>query len=153
MENNEIKESASDILLKTTEILSKPSSYETVYKIPLHSLPMPDYEILREIVNTLRQILFPGYFGASNINSGNIGFYTGVNVDKVHKLLCEQILRGMCFDCNQQSITNCKACEENVVLISAKFISLLPKIRETLSTDVKAMYDGDPAAKSLGEII
>lgn len=153
MENKEVKESVSDILLKTTSKLAQPESYETVYKIPLHGMPMPDSEVLVEIVNTLRQIIFPGYFGTSNVNAGNISFYTGVNIDKVHKLLSEQILRGLCFDCSQENKNSCKVCEDNAELLTAKFIALLPEIREKLSTDVKAMYDGDPAAKSFGEII
>ncbi len=153
MENKEVKESVSDILLKTTSKLAQPESYETVYTIPLHGMPMPDSEVLVEIVNTLRQIIFPGYFGTSNVNAGNISFYTGVNIDKVHKLLSEQILRGLCFDCIKENKNSCKDCENNAEILSAKFISLLPEIRERLSTDVKAMYDGDPAAKSFGEII
>ena len=153
MEKKEVKVSVNEILLETSAILSLPESYKAVYKIPLHGKPMPDSNALSEIVSTLRQIIFPGYFGTSNINAANIGFYTGVNIDKVHKLLTEQIYRGMCFDCDQEVSNNCKVCEEKADDLSVKFISLLPKIRETLSTDVKAMYDGDPAAKSFGEII
>ena len=153
MEKKEVKKIANEILLKITEKLSLASSYETVYKIPMHGNPMPDSEVLIEIVSTLRQIIFPGYFGTSNINASNISFYTGVNIEKVHKLLTEQIYRGMCFDCEKEISSNCKICEENAEELSIKFISLLPQIREKLSTDVKAMYDGDPAAKSFGEII
>ena len=37
--------------------------------------------------------------------------------------------------------------------LAAQLISRLPKIRKTLSTDVTAAYNGDPAAESYGEII
>ena len=141
------------IITKTSDILSSPKSYQAVYKIPEIEMPMPDFEVLREIVNVLRRVIFPGYFGASNITVNNIKFYTGVNIDKIHRLLSEQIKRGLVFDLNQGVSQECKNCEELSKQLSLKFISNLPAIREVLSSDVQAMYDGDPAAKSTGEII
>ncbi len=142
-----------ETLLKTVDELSFSDSYSSVYQVSSHELPMPDAKVLEEIVNLLRQIIFPGYFGTANITPDNITFYTGVNIDKVHKLLSEQIMRGICFDCNQNTIFNCTDCKYSAEQLSAIFISKIPQIRKSLSTDVKAMYDGDPAAKGFGEII
>lgn len=140
------------ILKNTISILSSPKSYNAIHKILSYEIPMPDAKILENIVSLLRQIIFPGYFGNSNITPENITFYTGVNIEKVHKLLSEQILCGLCFDCENKTF-NCNICKNKAIQYSEIFISKLPKIREMLSTDVKAMYDGDPAAKSFGEII
>lgn len=153
MSTNKSVNNSDKILTKTTETLSSPKSYQTVYKVPEIEMPMPDFEVLREIVNVLRRVIFPGYFGASNITVNNIKFYTGVNIDKIHRLLSEQIKRGFVFDLNQGVKKVCEDCDELSKKLSLKFISGLPKIREVLSTDVQAMYDGDPAAKSTGEII
>ena len=142
-----------EIISITTEKLSSPESYQAVYKIPDIEMPMPDFEILREIVNVLRRVIFPGYFGASNITVNNIKFYTGVNIDKIHRLLSEQIKRGLIFDFNQGASKECINCEDKSNELALAFISRLPEIRKVLATDVKAMYDGDPAAKSKGEII
>lgn len=143
----------SEILSDTISKLSSKNSYQKVYDIPSYEVAMPHYETLREVVQLLRQIIFPGYFGASNITTNTIHFYTGVNVDKVHKLLSEQIMRGLCFECNQKHENVCNDCSELATEYSAKFISQLPSLRELLSTDVQAVFDGDPAAKSKGEII
>ena len=69
MENKEVKESVSDILLKTTSKLAQPESYETVYTIPLHGMPMPDSEVLVEIVVATLHIVFLQFSIALNCGS------------------------------------------------------------------------------------
>ena len=43
--------------------------------------------------------------------------------------------------------------ERDAVELSDMFINLLPEIFEILQTDVQAIYDGDPAAKSKAEVL
>jgi serine O-acetyltransferase len=153
VKKNKIESTISEVLSETISKLSTRNSYKSVYDVPSYEIAMPNYETLRDIVQLLRQIIFPGYFGASNITINTINFYTGVNVDKVYKLLSEQIMRGLCFECEQKHETVCNECSELASEYSAKFISKLPSLRELLSADVKAVFDGDPAAKSKGEVI
>ena len=113
---------------------------------------MPSIDVLEEIVQLVRSILFPGYFGSSNINADTITYHIGINVEKLSTLLAEQIKAGMCFNQTTLEQTN----EELSTLAKAKAAALieqLPEIQEKLRTDVIAAYNGDPAAKSLGEII
>ena len=113
---------------------------------------MPSIDVLEEIVQLVRSILFPGYFGSSNINADTITYHIGINVEKLSTLLAEQIKAGMCFNQTMLEQTN----EELSKLAKAKAATLieqLPEIQEKLRTDVIAAYNGDPAAKSLGEII
>jgi len=113
---------------------------------------MPSIDVLEEIVQLVRSILFPGYFGSSNINADTITYHIGINVEKLSTLLAEQIKAGMCFNQTMLEQTN----EELSTLAKAKAAALieqLPEIQEKLRTDVIAAYNGDPAAKSLGEII
>jgi len=142
----------SEILENSISKLSESDSCQTAY-LPSHGKPMPSSDSLREIVNLLREILFPGYFGTSNLKPENVRYYLGVNVDKVFQLLSTQIRRGICFACREEKNTNCKHCEDNAPELAAEFISRLPQIRQKLSTDVKAIFDGDPAVRSYGEVI
>lgn len=69
-------------------------------------------------------------------------------------MLTEQILAGLCFstaegDCNVCSESR----REEAARLAANFISKLPAMRRILATDVEAAYNGDPAAKSYGEVI
>ena len=115
---------------------------------------LPSAKVLYEIIELSRAILFPGYYGNSTINSRTINYHIGVNIEKLFDLLTEQILAGLCFstaegDCNVCSESR----REEAARLAANFISKLPAMRRILATDVEAAYNGDPAAKSYGEVI
>jgi len=139
---------------KTIEELSSPKSYNLVYHEPNHGSPMPSVVDLHQFMKLLREVLFPGYFGNSMLKEETIKYYTGVNIDNLLCILTEQVKRGLCFQCsNRERYWNCSKCDVEAQKLAAEFISKLPEIRHKLSTDVEAAYNGDPAAKSIGEII
>jgi len=140
------------ILSKAFLDLSNPQSYKMAY-LPLHEKPMPSISVMTEIVDLLRKVLFPGYFGNSSVQTETVGYYMGVNFDRAYQLLSEQIRRGICFACDKTASLECPLCEDNAPHLAAEFMSRLAGIRQKLSLDVKAAFDGDPAAKSYGEII
>jgi len=113
---------------------------------------MPSIDVLQEIVQLARSILFPGYFGDSAVNSHTIMNHIGVNIDRLQLLLSQQIKAGICFN-NQSETVKTENIEEVGNKKAIEFIIQLPDIREKLHTDVIAAYNGDPAAKSFGEVI
>ncbi len=135
------------------KILSDYESYNHVFHLPGHQEPMPSTSALKEIVELLRKIIFPGYFGDSSLTKETMQYYIGVNVDKATNLMVEQIKRGLCFECKETDDTNCINCEQSASKITNAFIEKLPDIRYKLSKDVEAGYLGDPAAKGYGEVI
>ncbi|MDD2220169.1 MAG: serine acetyltransferase, partial [Desulfoplanes sp.] len=118
-----------------------------------HEAPMPSVDVLASIVEDLRAVLFPGYYGPSDVTSESMPFYIGANLDRLHRQLSEQINRGYCFVCQREDKALCKDCEERSRDIAWKFIRKLPDIRHLLATDVDAAFVGDPAAKTPGETI
>jgi serine O-acetyltransferase len=118
-----------------------------------HEAPMPSVDMLTAIVEDLRAVLFPGYYGPSDVTSESMPFYIGANLDRLHRQLAEQINRGYCFVCKREDKALCKDCEERSRDIAWKFIRKLPGIRHLLATDVDAAFVGDPAAKTPGETI
>jgi len=113
---------------------------------------MPSTDVLKEVVQLARSILFPGYFGDSAVNSNTMMYHIGVNIDRLHLLLTQQIKAGICFNC-QNETKGQDEIEYTAKRKATDFIIQLPEIREKLHTDVIAAYNGDPAAKSFGEII
>jgi len=117
---------------------------------------MPSTAILEEFVNLCRAVLFPGYFGNSSISKQNLSFHIGVNIEHIHQLLTSQILSGLCFTgCKEnpekrEDLSQLRIEAEN---ISAEFITELPNLRNILSSDVIASFNGDPAAESLDEVL
>jgi serine O-acetyltransferase len=113
---------------------------------------MPSNDSLSEIINRLKKVLFPGFWGYSEISSNSLQYYIGANLDIINRLLAEQIKRGFCFYCKDDSL-ECKNCEEKSLNAAISLIEKLSEIKELLKTDIQAAYLGDPAAKSYEEII
>ncbi len=115
-----------------------------------HEHPLPSIEKVKEIVELLRSIIFPGYFGGPVLRKQSRHHFLGVRIEKLYGLLTEQILSVQYFDTENGESTNAP---EKSAESAGQFIEILPEIRRKLWTDVKAIYDGDPAAKNYGEII
>jgi len=139
-------------ILDTIKKLSDIESFKDICHQQLHNYPMPSQDVLAEIVQLTRAILFPGYFGSADVNSKTMLYHIGVNVDKLHALLTSQIKAGLCFDTSNEGDV-CSHLDIDAIERATTFIAQLPEIREKLHTDVIAAYNGDPAAKSFGEVI
>lgn len=143
----------STILADTVEQLSDEASYKQLFHAYRDEEALPSGEVLKEIVDLCRSILFPGYYGNARISKQTIRFQTGVNIEMLHERLSGQIYAGLCF-----ADSSCTACPEEKISEQAKrlseaFIKTLPEIREILATDAEATFNGDPAAQNVGEVI
>lgn len=133
--------------------LSEEGSYRSVCHEHFQDRPMPSASELKEIVDLLREILFPGYFGNSPVRWESIHYYIGVNTEKVYEKLITQIFAGLCFSCMTEGDAGVQLNREKSLDIASAFIAQLPEIRRKLATDVEVAFIGDPAATSSGEVI
>ena len=140
------------ILTTAVDKLSESSSYKGLMHQHKDGEPLPSAKILEEVIDLCRAIIFPGYFGNSTINSQTIAYHIGVNIERLFDVLSKQILAGLCFDKEEEN-ADTQFCRENAQRIASEFISKLPALRKILASDVVAAYNGDPAAKSYGEVI
>ncbi|HNU92421.1 MAG TPA: serine acetyltransferase, partial [Spirochaetota bacterium] len=152
-ENGEINGKYVRLLESVVGALCRPESYEPVFHGGHHEVAMPSIEALGEIVDLLRAVLFPGFYGHPELKPGTMRFYIGSAIDRIFLILAEQINRGLCFSCEREGTLDCALCETRARETTLAFIGALPEIRRVLSTDVQAAYEGDPAAKSPGEAI
>lgn len=113
---------------------------------------LPSRDAIRELVEDLRTVLFPGYFGVSDLTEETVRFAVGHTLERVRRTLQEQIKRGLCFACRRPP-SLCPECESQALGLSERFLARLPAIRALLATDVLAAYEGDPAAGSPDEAI
>ena len=135
------------ILTQVTEELSDPASYKDIFHCHREGIPLPSGIVLKEIIGIARSIIFPGFYGNSSVDTCTLKFHLGVGVERLFVLLSEQIKAGLGFDPEAQQGEDCSK------EIAATFIERLPELRRLLAMDVEAAYNGDPAAKSYGEII
>ncbi len=140
-------------LKKTIDELSHFDSFQSVCHEHKAGEPMPSVQVLEEIVHLVRDLIFPGYFVTASVNPQTVKYHLGVNTEKVFELLCEQVLAGLCFNCTSDQVNRMEDMKEKGQEMAARFIDLLPGIRNKLVGDVKAAFNGDPASKSYGEVI
>jgi len=112
----------------------------------------PSRDAVIEMVEILRSVLFPGYFGSPDVNLETLRFHIGSALDRVQRILVEQIKRGLCLECVQDPDL-WPECEGRAKEIAVQFLGHLPRIKKLLASDVVAAYEGDPAARNTDETI
>jgi serine O-acetyltransferase len=111
--------------------------------------PLPSRDAVIDVVEALRTVLFPGYFGPSDLTEENLSFHIGSTLDRIRRELREQVKRGICFGCTERD----GLCNARADSATQRFMARLPAVRRLLATDVQAAYDGDPAATTPDEAI
>jgi serine O-acetyltransferase len=123
---------------------------ETVDHIAAALIPSRD-EIIR-ILDVLQDILFPGYFGKQELSYTTIEYHLGNEMVKLYETLSAQISRSIRHECRRME-SLCVHCQRQGIEEALVFTEQLPALRRVLARDVRAHYDGDPASKSLDEIV
>ena len=120
--------------------------------------PLPKLEVVVSAIEDLTDILYPGYRRRESLHIGNVTYHVGDLIDGLHDKLTTQIARALMHEDRAKS-GNDDPClkavdyEAKGQQITMKFLEQLPSVRKILATDVQAAYDGDPACKSLDEVI
>lgn len=109
-------------------------------------------ETLIKLIEEIRKLLFPGFFDNNKVRSEYLKFLVGERLEFIQHNLKTQIARAL------GNNEFCKDCERTTILKEAddivyKFLTKIPTLREYLSTDIQAAYNGDPAAQNTDEII
>lgn len=107
---------------------------------------------VRDMIEKFRNILFPGYFSNEKMDSVNLSYYVGQEITRLYDILSRQIIHVLRHDCLRYDRV-CSECERRGNEAAFTVIEQIPVLRKKLSADVRATYDGDPAAKSHDEII
>lgn len=114
---------------------------------------LPSRSKIVDILAQTRRLLFPGYFGHKRLTRENVRFTVGNLLVQLGADLTEQILHCLCMDRGCDECSEADICRKDAEEMAHAFLERIPKIREILALDVQAAYDGDPAAKSIEEIV
>ena len=125
----------SETLANVVKELSDSKSYQGLFHRQSDDSPLPSSNTIHSLVEELRILLFPGYFGNSAVNSRTITYHIGVHTEKAYNLLKSQILAGLCFD-NTDEDCGCTDCQQQeAAQLAVKFMASLPDLRRILATD------------------
>jgi serine O-acetyltransferase len=114
--------------------------------------PIPSRESIIEIVEAGFRILYPGYFIRTRLDEVNLAYYLGQEATAFFETLSEQIALALRHECLRHQLP-CVRCEDSGQRAAIAFMRDLPRLRGVLATDIRAAYEGDPAAKGYDEII
>lgn len=147
---------------RTTALLMEKLANTKPRLTELVQTPIPTCSAIKEIIGTLKQILFPGFCDSSNFSPQSLELYLESTIETATRLISKQIAIALALDQKFNSENSEVVFEQNIntdqiqkqsTQFADAFIDRLPEIREILSTDIQAAYDGDPACKNVGEVI
>jgi serine O-acetyltransferase len=114
--------------------------------------PIPSRQAIVEIIVKVQELLFPGFFSQQRIDPVSFRHAIGQVSMTLFDLLAEQVTRSVRYDCFRFS-RECSNCEERGYQAALEFLASVPELRRVLAVDIRATFDGDPAARSTDEIV
>ncbi|MFG6460478.1 serine O-acetyltransferase EpsC [Roseateles sp. DXS20W] len=111
---------------------------------------LPSRELLAGMVQCLSGALFPMRLGPPTLRPENEDFYVGHTLGAAMVTLRQQMALELRHDARQRGDAAPAADAE---ALAARFLRTLPAVRELLDSDVLAAYQGDPAARSVDEVL
>ena len=136
-----------ELFQKNVSILSQEAPFEAEH-IPCATSSLPSVETLSDIVCLVRELIFPGYFDQRQEQKAMRVYHTGVKMERLSSILQEQITYALRFQQADYADTSALATSK-----ALHFIDRLPELKRMLYTDVRAIFDNDPAAHTMSEVI
>lgn len=112
---------------------------------------LPSRKVLTSIIEALSAALFPNRLGLPDLNDDGIDYFVGHQLDVALRDLLAQIKLELHFSAGQDHVS--EQLHEQAIDIVRRFAAALPGVRRLLDTDLQAAYEGDPAARSLDEVL
>ena len=112
---------------------------------------LPSADLLDEVIKGLRGALFPLRLGPPELRQDAEDFYVGHTLDTHLQTLRQQVLLELRYAARQQQGEAALASRARAV--TREFALALPSIRRLLDSDVLAAFRGDPAARSVDEVL
>ncbi|KQB52284.1 serine acetyltransferase [Pseudomonas endophytica] len=113
---------------------------------------LPSRAAMAEILEALCGALFPMRLGPVDLREESEDFYVGHTLDVALNALLAQARLELRYAARQAGLPDDGVDETATVLIQ-DFALALPRLRSLLDTDVLAAYHGDPAARSVDEVL
>ncbi len=114
---------------------------------------LPRRSEILSVTAKLEELLFPGFDGEERYQLDTINYRAGKLIDAVYNELCSLAARCFCYTCKKSSNPHDCCTEERSSKAVMALLEALPELRSVAESDINAAYAGDPAARSLDEII
>src|SRR5215468_9169630 len=118
----------------------------------LESAALPNKRAVIDAFNHLKPVVYLGFYSTRPLSPENLRHTIAEHLYPAYEILVDQIFRVYTYEKSMGRSPAGRGPEwsEEVVL---RLFRALPALRRTLNSDVVAAYDGDPAAKSVEEVV
>ena len=113
---------------------------------------LPRESEILAILRDLFEIVFPGFGEREPQSLNNLRYSVGEIVSRCYHELRDVIFRSFRYNCDIFTKPGCD-CQREAEEAALYLLSSLPEIRVRMKLDIQAAFDGDPAAKTLDEIV
>jgi serine O-acetyltransferase len=114
---------------------------------------LPSRDALSDILKGLKGVLFPMRLGPTDLRQENEDFYVGHTLGVVLHALHAQVRLELHYTARHQQDGDAEALDALATTLTRDFAAALPSIRRLLDSDVVAAFEGDPAARSVDEVL
>lgn len=112
----------------------------------LDGVNLPSQESVNQLAADCMHLLFPGYFEERALTEQALPAHVGQLLARIDQRACAEIEKCLRFARVADAATEARARTKT-------FLEQFPALRKLIQTDVVAAYQGDPAARSVEEII
>jgi serine O-acetyltransferase len=119
----------------------------------LEGKDLPSKKAVIDVLEDLLTVFFPGYLGKTEITKSNVKYVVGNILTSVYAKLNVEVEKSLKHICRKIKECPQDICHSQSQVIVKELLEKIPEVRQMLSGDVEAAYNGDPAAVSAEEVI
>jgi serine O-acetyltransferase len=112
---------------------------------------LPSRKPLAGVVDALSMALFPNRLSSRELADETVDCFVGRTLDEALRELVDQVVYELQFVSGRENASGEQ--REQAISLVREFAARLPEIRVLLESDIRAAYEGDPAARSIDEVL
>ena len=118
----------------------------------LESAALPNKRAVVQAYNHLKPVIYMGFYSQRSLTRSNLRYALSEHLYPACEILVDQIGRALAYEERRGHVKTPwpPGWSEEVVL---RLLRRIPELRRTLNADITAAFEGDPAAKSVEEIV
>ena len=117
----------------------------------LESAALPNKRAVIDAFQHLTSVVYLGFYSTRSLTRDNLRYAVSEGLYPAYEILVEQIERAVTYERTIRAVPPRPQDFSEAVVI--RLFDGIPALRRALNADVRAAFEGDPAAKSIEEII
>jgi serine O-acetyltransferase len=119
----------------------------------LEGKDLPLKQVVIEVLEDFLTVIFPSYLGKEDITKSAIKHFLGNVLHSSYSRLVTEVDKSLKYVCRRLKECPEDVCRRRAQIVVRELLEKIPEIRALLKGDIQAACDGEPAAKSIDEVL